>query len=101
MNSTEPNPSKSDNHLPDDSSWFERNVNTIIIGLVIACVLTALAQLDVIYGLGFDEHHPPHFRQETWFGFQALFGFIAFVVVVFLGRALRLIVARSEDYYDA
>ena len=81
-----------------DSSWFERNVNTIIVGLVIACAATLLAH--PIIGLGYDEHHPAHFPQETWFGFEAAFGFVAFVAVVFLGRALRLIVKRPEDYYD-
>lgn len=84
-----------------ESSWIERNVNTIIIALIVACVLTSLAQLDFVYGLGYDEHHPPHFPQETWFGFQAIFGFVAFVVIVFLGRGLRMIVSRPEDYYDA
>ena len=49
----------------------------------------------------FDEHHPPHFDVETVFGFQAIFGFVAFVVIVYLGRFLRLIVKREEDYYDA
>jgi hypothetical protein len=51
-------------------------------------------------GLGYDEHHPAHFAEEAWFGFQAWFGFVVFVVVVFLGRGLRLIVERKEDYYD-
>ena len=84
---------------PDTSgqpSWFERpaNVRRLIIGLVVACVLLTLADL-------FYTNPHPHFEPlETSFGFQAWFGFVAFVVVVFLGRGLRLIVGRSEDYYD-
>jgi uncharacterized membrane protein len=81
------------------TSWFERNVNLISIGLLVACGLTLVAQW--YPGLGYDEHHPAHFPQEQWFGFQAAFGFVAFVVIVFLGRGLRLIVKRPEDYYDA
>ena len=46
------------------------------------------------------EHQHPHFEQEGWLGLQAAFGFITFVVIVFLGRGLRLIVQRKEDYYD-
>jgi len=80
-------------------SWLERNANLIMIGLVVACGLTLVAQW--YPGLGFDEHHPAHFQQEKWFGFQAAFGFVAFVVIVFLGRGLRLFVKRPENYYDA
>ena len=63
-----------------------------------ACALTLIAQ--AVLGLGFDEHHPAHFKQEEWFGFEAAFGFTAFVGVVFLGRLLRLLVKRPEDYYE-
>ena len=85
------------NHQASDPSWIERNVNLIIIGLIVACVLSVLAT----FYPGLDhEHHHPHFKQEGWLGFQAAFGFITFVVIVFLGRGLRLIVQRKEDYYD-
>jgi hypothetical protein len=89
---------KSDHHSPGEPNWLERNVNVIIVALVIACVATLVAQL--VFGLGYDDHHPAHFPQEEWFGFQAAFGFAAFVGAVFLGQALRLIVRRSENYYD-
>ena len=84
-------------HHASDPSWIERNVNLIIIGLIVACVLSVLAT----FWPGLDhEHHHPHFEQEGWLGFQAAFGFVTFVVIVFLGRGLRLIVQRKEDYYD-
>lgn len=90
---------KEDAHVAQDASWFERNVNLIIIGLVVACVITLLMQ--AVFTM-FDEHHPPHFpAYENFFGFQAAFGFVAFVVVVFLGKLLRPIIRRKEDYYDA
>lgn len=94
----------SEPHTPKDPSWFERNVNTITVGLIIACVATVLAQ--VVLPLAkmpmFDDHHPPHFPSyENMIGFQALFGFAAFVCVVFIGKFLRLIIRREEDYYDA
>ena len=86
---TEPNP-------PSDPSWFEkpRNINLMIGVLVLACLALVLADL-------FYENPHPHFpKWENVFGFQAWFGFIAFVVIVFLGRLLRVIVSRPEDYYD-
>ena len=90
---------KPDAHSHENKSWFERNVNIIILGLVIACAATVIAQL--VFPM-FDEHHPPHFPEyENMLGFQAIFGFAAFVIVVFLGKGLRLIIKRDEDYYDA
>jgi len=85
-------------HSPKDQSWFERNVSLVIGGLVIACIASLLAEL--IFRPFFDEHHPAHFELENIFGYQAAIGFIAFICVVFLGKGLRLIVRRPEDYYD-
>ena len=100
---TEPDNSK---HDPSTSqpSWFERNVNLIIVGLVIACVGTLIAQAvcGPVFGYPFfDKKHPAHFEPEKWFGFQAIFGFVSFVTVVMLGRLLRPLIRREEDYYDS
>lgn len=102
-NEQQPTQSESQVHR---KSWPERNVNTIIVGLVVACAATLIAQAVCQFELFgfhalFDEKHPAHFELETVFGFQAMFGFAAFVCVVFLGRALRLIVKREEGYYDS
>ena len=35
-----------------------------------------------------------------WFGFYALFGFVACVVLVVTAKALRRVLKRPEDYYD-
>ncbi|WP_417747143.1 hypothetical protein [Rosistilla oblonga] len=83
------------NQVTDPPSWFEqpRNINAMIAGLVIVCLLLVVADL-------FYTNPHPHFDLETSFGFQAWFGFVSFVVIVFLGRILRMIVGRKEDYYD-
>jgi uncharacterized membrane protein len=80
---------------PPQPTWFERpnHVRWLVIGLVVVCLALVLADL-------FYENPHPHFKAETIFGFHAWFGFIAFVVIVFLGRLLRIIVSRPEDYYD-
>lgn len=82
-------------------SWFEKpaNINRLIIGLGAACVLLLLIEL-IFGGSFYDDHHPAHFPLESIFGYQAGLGFIAFVVVVFLGLMLRPLIRRSEDYYD-
>ena len=80
---------------PTDPSWFEKtsSLRIMIIGLVIVCIGLFLAEFT------FTNDHP-HFEIEKFKGFQAIFGFVAFVVIVFLGMGLRLIIERDEDYYD-
>ncbi|MDB4368916.1 hypothetical protein N9Z58_02155 [bacterium] len=115
----------------NETSWLERNVNVVIAGLVIACIGSLIAQLwwaplfaekqveashvETSHDEGshdetsHDEHmhdeashlHPAEFAIEEVFGFEAMFGFVAFVAVVFLGTGLRLIIMRDEDYYDS
>ena len=82
-------------HPIDGPSWIERpdNVNRMIGCLLGICV--CLVGADFLY-----TNPHPHFAIETTFGFQAWFGFVAFVAIVFLGRLLRMIVQRPEDYYD-
>lgn len=89
-----------------EKSWFERNVNLIILGLFVACAATLVAQAICDFQLFgfhplFSEEHPAHFKLESVFGLMAMFGFAAFVVVVFLGKFLRIFVKRNEDYYDS
>lgn len=76
-------------------AWIYRQeyIRKMIYMLFAACV--AVISLDLLY-----ENEHPHFELETFFGFQAWLGFIAFVVVVFLGRLLRIFVGRPENYYD-
>lgn len=84
-----------------DVGWFEqpKNINRLIIGLVIGCV--ALLLIEGLFGSHFhDEHHPPTFKTEKVFAYQAWIGFASFVVVVALGSLLRLVIRRPEDYYD-
>lgn len=78
-----------------DPSWFERpkNINLMIGGLVLAC--TALVLADLFY---VNPH--PHFEWESSFGFQAWFGFVSFVVIVLLGRLIRPLLSKPEDYYE-
>lgn len=93
------NDNSNDNAHASEQSWWERNVNVLIAGLVIACIGTLVAQF--VFSPLFDDHHPEHFKLETVFGFEGVFGFAAFVAAVFLGGFLRLFVKRDEDYYDS
>lgn len=78
-----------------EKGWFDKpeNIRKLIIALVVVCIGSVFADL-------FYTNDHPYFGWESIFGFQAWVGFIAFVVVVFLGRLLRPIVRRPENYYD-
>jgi hypothetical protein len=73
-------------------SWVERNVD-LIYGMLIGFA-TMLTFSEFLY-----EHHP-HFDIERIPEFFELFGFIAFVFMVFAGKALRKLIMRKEDYYE-
>ncbi len=81
--------------VENDESLFERpqNIKRMITGLVILCIALVMAEL-------FYTNDHAHFGIESIWGFQAWFGFLAFVGIVFLGRVLRMFVSRPEDYYD-
>jgi hypothetical protein len=73
-------------------SWVERNVD-LIYGMLIGFA-AMLTFSELLY-----EHHP-HFDIERIPEFFELFGFIAFVFIVFAGKALRKLIMRKEDYYE-
>ena len=37
---------------------------------------------------------------EGWPGFYAIFGFVAFAGIVLLGKQLRRVIRRDDDYYN-
>ena len=46
-------------------------------------------------------HRHVIFPWEEWYGFYAAFGFVAYVMLVFVAQfVLRPIVMRDEGYYD-
>ena len=73
-------------------SWIERNVD-LIYGMLIGFA-AMLTFSEFLY-----EHHP-HFAIEDIPEFFEIFGFFAFVFIVFAGKALRRLIMRPEDYYE-
>ena len=62
--------------------------------------LFGIALLLVVLDFVHPMHHP-HFEAEKWHLFNAVFGFVSFALLVFVGKyILRPIVMRDEDYYD-
>ena len=72
-----------------DRPGFRRNVVYALYGV---CALLFVADF-------FVHRHVEH-PIEHWWGFYAVFGFIALVVIVMGAKLLRRVVRRDERYYD-
>jgi hypothetical protein len=74
--------------------WLDsrENVTKLFRGLCALGLALALADLVVRRhdGVGVAE----------WFGFYAVYGFVACVALVLTAKALRRVLKRPEDYYD-
>ena len=67
----------------------------IFVGCLFGIALL-LVVLDFVHPM-----HNPNFEAEKWHLFNAVFGFVSFALLVFVGKyILRPIVMRDEDYYD-
>ena len=74
--------------------WLDQPKNIrLLLGLLIA-----FGVLLVIADAFYNKHI--HFAMESLFGAYAIFGFVAFIVIVIAGKYLRKILMRPEDYYD-
>jgi hypothetical protein len=82
-------------HDPGEKQYlFDKpeNVSRLLRGLYIVCA--------ILFLLDFIVHRHVYMKWEELPGFYALFGFIAFVVLVEGSKLLRKLVMRKEDYYD-
>lgn len=74
--------------------WLDdhRNVRKIIWAVFAICVLLFLA--DAVY------HKHSYFAAEDLFGFYAFYGFFVSLVLVLIGRLMRVFLKRDEGYYE-
>ena len=76
-------------HIVDNPKTVQR----VLYGLVGSLVLLLALEPFI--------HKHPYFAWEKWFGFYAIFGFVACVLLVLVAKyVLRPLVKREEDYYD-
>jgi len=74
--------------------WLDRpgSAAKIFWGLCVICAVLAAA--DVVI------HRHAHFGWEGWPLFYCGAGFVAFWCIVIIGKHLRRVLWRAEDYYD-
>jgi len=80
--------------MNDKAHIFDKpqNVRRVLWGLVAMCIATIGA--DFVY-----HRHIVHPWEGVW-GFYAIYGFVACVVLVLVAKELRKLLMRAEDYYD-
>lgn len=78
----------------DKHRWLDdpRHVDFIVYALTALCGLLFL--VDALY------RKHAHFALERWFGFYAVFGFVACVALVLIAKWMRRILMRGEHYYQ-
>ena len=84
--------------------WLDdpKNVRKVILVFFVSCAICVA--LDFVFM--FTEHgkhlsfHHGELPMEGWFGFYAIYGFVACVLLVLVAKQLRKVLMRSEDYYD-
>ena len=80
-----------DGHSPAGSAGPRRSRGfTIFLAVCVALLL-----VDLVY------HRHTVLSIEAVPGFYGFYGFVACVLLVLAARALRRVLMRSEDYYDA
>ena len=88
---TTPEPSTDRENRP---RWLDdpKHQRSIFRLLLLVCALLVLGDLL------FEKH--AHFEYEYWFGFNAAYGFVAYVLIVTTAKGVRRLLGRREDYYD-
>jgi len=69
-----------------------KNVKRLRTGFFVALVLVLIAEVFV------DMHG--QFPVDHFYGFYAVYGFISYVLLIFVAKGIRKIIMRKEDYYD-
>ena len=84
---------------PEKTHLFDRprNVHRLLWIFFALCALLLGLDLLVHRHLSFAEGV---FPVEGWFGFYAIYGFVACVLLVLTATQLRKVLMRREDYYD-
>ena len=81
--------------MSNEPGWFDkpRNATRIVYALYALCAALLVAELLIDRVAEFS-------GIESWFGFYAVFGFVAYTFIVNAAKVLRRVVRRPENYYE-
>lgn len=84
-----------DSQEKDDKVYFfdkPKNVSRLMQVFYALCV--------ILFVLDFIIHRHIYLSWEAFPAFYAIYGFVACVILVFIAKAMRVLLMRKEDYYD-
>ncbi len=81
-------------HTDTGKHWLEQpaTVQKIVYALYAVCAVLLVVDIAV------PKHGP--FAIEHWLGFYGIYGFVGCVFLVLAAKLMRVVLMRSEDYYD-
>ena len=86
---------KQKNETNDKPGMFDKPENVKRLLVIFFTLTGATLGIDLFY------HKHAIFPWEEYFGFYAVYGFVACVILVIISKfILRPLVMRKEDYYD-
>jgi len=77
-----------------ETHWLRRPRTIRVLWIVFGAILTATVAAEVLV------HMHPRFRFESWFAFNAGYGFLVCVGMVLFAKALGMLLRRPDDYYE-
>ena len=80
--------------MTEKPRWLDNLNNVKKIVKIFAAICGLLFLADLVY------HRHYERSLEAFFGFYAIYGFVACVVLVLAATAMRKVLMRKEDYYD-
>jgi hypothetical protein len=79
---------------PEDDAWLVRPATIRLLwGILWVVLALTVAAHFVIKVKGY-------FVIDAWYGFGAVFGFLACVLMVIVAKALGVLLKRDQDYYQ-
>ena len=80
--------------MKQKTRFLDRRENVRKFLHVFYAICAGLLLIDFVF-----HRHVTHSWESVW-GFYAVFGFVACVVLVLIAKEMRKILMRREDYYD-
>ncbi|MFP6592732.1 MAG: hypothetical protein VCE12_19655 [Candidatus Latescibacterota bacterium] len=88
-----------DQDTPTTTPWIERASSVRLLCRLLFVISACLFLPDVLDVLHIGYHKHVHYSAESWLGFYAVFGFVAYSLIVGVGWVWRSVVMRGEDFY--
>ena len=81
------------NSPPNDDHWLARPSTIRLLWWIFSAVLAVTVLLQAVF------YFKGYFTVDGWFGFGAVYGFLACLLMVVFAKGLGYVLKRKENYY--